>query len=277
MAVTSHRVILTRPAGQGRAWREALQAAGHDVLDWPLIDTRPMASPEALVQAWRERATCRAWMFVSAPAVQHFFAQRPPEVDLNGLRCWATGPGTRRALQQCGVPDDAIIAPPDDAAQFDTEHLWQQVQGQVATWLPGQTMAIVRGTEMAPAIDAGDVRPVEQTGVGRDWLAQQLSGHGVQVRWVVAYRRGPPVWDEVQRARARQAAGDGSVWVFSSSLAVQYLTALLPDVSWARARAVATHDRIADALRARGWGHVTICKPQAGELLSRLASLESSP
>jgi uroporphyrinogen-III synthase len=64
--------------------------------------------------------------------------------------------------------------------------------------------------------------------------------------------------------------------VFSSSLAAQYLAALLPGVSWAQARAVATHERIAAVLRAHGWGQVSICKPQAGELLRNLASLESA-
>ena len=51
----------------------------------------------------------------------------------------------------------------------------------------------------------------------------------------------------------------------------------VPQVSWTAARAVATHDRIAQALRERGWGQVSICKPQASELLRHLSSLESSP
>ena len=105
------RVILTRPVGQSRAWQEALQSAGHEVLNWPLIETSAVESPDALDRAWQERARCRAWMFVSAPAVQHFFARRPAGADLAGVRCWATGPGTRRALHQFGVVDDAIDAP----------------------------------------------------------------------------------------------------------------------------------------------------------------------
>ena len=270
------RVILTRPVGQSRAWQEALQSAGHEVLNWPLIETSAVESPDALDRAWQERARCRAWMFVSAPAVQHFFARRPAGADLAGVRCWATGPGTRRALHQFGVVDDAIDAPADDAVQFDTEHLWALVRAQVAAWPPGQTVNIVRGTEVTPVPEVSATSEAAHTGVGRDWLAAQLTGQGVQVRWVVAYRRGPPVWDGGHRARAAQAAGDGSVWVFSSSLAVHYLSALLPQASWATARAVATHDRIAQVLRAQGWGRVSVCKPQASELLRHMASLESS-
>lgn len=271
------RVILTRPAGQSRAWREALQTAGHEVLDWPLIETRAADSPAAIDQAWQDRAGCRAWMFVSAPAVQHFFARRPADADLAGLRCWATGPGTRRALHLCGVTDDRIDAPAEDAPQFDTEHLWALVRGQVAAWPSGQTVAIVRGTEAPLEHDAMPGWQAEQTGVGRDWLAEQLMAQGVQVRWVVAYQRGAPHWDAGQLQRASQALADGSVWVFSSSLAVHYLSQLLPQTSCAAAQAIATHDRIAHALQDQGWGRVSVCKPQASELLQHVSSLESSP
>jgi uroporphyrinogen-III synthase len=271
------RVILTRPAGQSRTWREALQTAGHEVLDWPLIETTAMPSSQDLDRAWLERASCQAWMFVSAPAVQHFFAQRPAGADLAGSRYWATGPGTRRALQQCGVPDEAIDAPPEDAGQFDTEHLWAAVQAQVTAWAPGQTVAIVRGTEVSPEGQSSAEFQADQAGVGRDWLAEQLTRAGVRVRWVVAYRRGPAHWDDVQCRRARQAVHDGSIWVFSSSLAADYLAELLPETRWANARAVATHDRIALVLRTQGWGRVAVCKPQASALLLRIASLESPP
>jgi uroporphyrinogen-III synthase len=274
--MAASRVILTRPPGQSHTWREALHQAGHVVQDWPLIETRAVDSPAAIQQAWRERASCRAWMFVSAPAVMHFFAHRPPDDDLDGMRCWATGPGTRRALRECGVPDEAIDAPAEQAAQFDTEHLWAVVRRQVTAWPSGQTVAIVRGTEDLPLGMDAESTQAEQTGVGRDWLAAQLTGQGVQVRWVVVYRRGPPQWDESQRTQARQAADDGSVWVFSSSLAVQYLAQLMPQVSWSGARAVATHERIAQALQAQGWGRVSICKPQTSELLQHLSLLEST-
>jgi len=275
--MTATRVILTRPAGQSQAWQEALHQAGHAVVNWPLIETLPVESPHTLDQAWQERATCRAWMFVSAAAVFEFFARRPAMDDLSGLRCWATGPGTRRALRECGVPDAAVDAPDEQAVQFDTEHLWEVVRAQVAAWPPGQTVAIVRGTEQTDRQDALESDATHARGVGRDWLAAQLTEQGVDIRWVVAYRRGPPRWDTAQCAEARHAASDGSVWVFSSSLAVQYLSELVPQVSWSAARAVATHERIAQALRERGWGQVSICKPQASELLRHLSSLESSP
>ena len=275
--MVASRVILTRPVGQSQSWREVLCSAGYAVEDWPLIETQAVDSNSAIQQAWRERALCRAWMFVSAPAVTYFFAHRPAQAALDGLRCWATGPGTRRALREQGVPDDAIDAPADDAAQFDTEHLWDVVRAQVAAWPAGQSVAIVRGTEDTASGVSVETVQAEQQGVGRDWLASQLSHQGVQIRWVVVYRRGPPDWDEERREQARRAAEDGSVWVFSSSLAVQYLTQLLPQMSWSAARAVATHGRIAQALQAQGWGQVSVCKPQASELLRLLSSLESSP
>ena len=72
---------------------------------------------------------------------------------------------------------------------------------------------------------------------------------GGAVDFLASYQRQSPVLDAAQRQRAQVAAGDGSIWLFSSSEAVHNLPASLPDVDWGRARAVATHARIAQACR----------------------------
>lgn len=272
------RVILTRPAEQSQAWREGIQAGGHMLLEWPLIETRSASNSKAIDEAWRERSRFRAIMFVSAAAVSYFFARHTGE-DVAGIRCWATGPGTRRALRQAGVADAWIDSPAQTAAQFDTEHLWAVVADRVTSWPPGQTVAIVRGTDIGACANESDADSDaargSQAGVGRDWLADQLRDAGAQVRWVVAYCRAIPHWDEAQCSRARTAASDGSVWVFSSSQAIRHLTTLLPGQSWARARAVATHPRIAALLTAMGWGQVLTSRPDVAGLLLKLSSLES--
>ena len=71
------RLIVTRPAAQAQAWLQDLQAAGHDALSLPLIDIHPVADPAPLQAAWQRWDSWQAVMFVSAQAVQMFFAQRP--------------------------------------------------------------------------------------------------------------------------------------------------------------------------------------------------------
>jgi uroporphyrinogen-III synthase len=72
--------------------------------------------------------------------------------------------------------------------------------------------------------------------------------------------------------QAPQAAANGAVWLFSSSQALAHLHGLMPLQKWAHARALATHPRIATALRGAGWGGVSVCK---GELAAVLHALEN--
>ncbi|HYE41103.1 MAG TPA: uroporphyrinogen-III synthase, partial [Ramlibacter sp.] len=210
---------------------------------------------QALRQAAAGMQRHAAVMFVSANAVQGFFRVAG---GLLPARAWAPGPGTREALRAVGVPEERIAAPADDAAQFDSEALWQQVGGQLRS---GDSLLLVRG---------GDAQGRSQ---GRDWLAQRLAEAGVHVEIVVAYTRQVPVWDEARRAAARQAAGDGSLWLFSSSEAARNLLQLLPGQDWSRSRALATHPRIAEAVRALGFGEVHASRPALQEVL---ASIESA-
>ena len=68
------------------------------------------------------------------------------------------------------------------------------------------------------------------------------------------------------------ASADGSVWLFSSSEAIANLAAWLPGQDWQRARAVATHLRIAANARKLGFGVVCESRPV---LASVVASIES--
>jgi len=108
---------------------------------------------------------------------------------------------------------------------------------------------------------------------GRDWLARQVAARGAAVETVVAYVRQLPQWSEAQRARARRAAGDGSLWLFSSSEAAANLGRLLPGQPWGAARAIATHPRIAQAVRALGFGSVRESRPAFDAVV---ASIESA-
>jgi len=261
------RAIVTRPAQEAQVWVDHLQGRGIDALALPLI-TIAAADPQAMRRAWARLSEYHAVMFVSGNAVRHFFAQRPVEGPLffeaasARLRAWVTGPGSHAALVASGVDPSLIDMPALANGLFDSESLWEQVRDTV---VPGMQLLIVRGS--AASEDA-----VPQ-GVGRDWLSQQVSASGGAVDYVVAYERKPPVWQDAQIALIAEAAMDGSVWIFSSTEAVAYLRASVPQQSWGRARALATHARIAMAVRQVGFGQVMESRPVLDDVL---ASIESA-
>jgi uroporphyrinogen-III synthase len=204
-------------------------------------------------------------MFVSAQAVRYFFERQPASPTWAiGPRCWATGPGTHKALLQAGVPEACIDSPAADAVQFDSEALWQRVSTQVQA---GKPVLIVRGHDVNTQSDAA------LSGTGRDWLAQQLQAAGASAQFVVAYERRTPTWSAEQKAQANEAATDGSVWCFSSSQAIQNLAQILPTQNWAKAHCIATHPRIAQTAQGLGFGEIHLSKPSLADLLVSLESL----
>lgn len=252
------RVIVTRPESEAQGWARELSGRGFDAVELPLIAIAAAPRQTELALAWEQLERFAAVMFVSANAVRHFFAQRPIRCRWGDVtRAWATGPGTCQALVDAGVDPAAIDAPPPQAAQFDSENLWREVSQQVPA---GGRVLIVRGSD-----GAGE-------GGGRDWLAERLRAAGVQVEIVVSYVRAAPLLSARQLAQARQAAGDDSIWLFSSSQAIANLQALLPGQDWSRSRAVATHPRIANAARAAGFGVVCESRPSMDAVTSALES-----
>ena len=104
-------------------------------------------------------------------------------------------------------------------------------------------------------------------------MAQQLAGAGVQVETVAAYERSVPVFSTTQAALARQAAQDGSIWLFSSSQAIRHLMLWMPAQDWGRARAVTTHPRIAEAARQAGFAVVWESRPTLDEVAASIESV----
>lgn len=267
------RVIVTRPRREAQRWVAGLVAAGHEALALPLIEVVPPADMAPLRQAWARLGEYAAVMFVSANAADHFFASKPPpgqvfiDVFATNVRAWATGPGTVAALRRAGLAAARIDAPPNDSGQFDSEALWQVVATQLQ---PGQRVLIVRGDdEGAGHADAGRAG----AGRGRDWLATTLAAAGIRAEFVVAYQRQAPDWSPPQQALAAAAAQGAAVWLFSSSQAVANLSQLMPAQGWQQARAVATHPRIAAALRQAGFGLVLVARPALADLLASIESL----
>lgn len=263
------RIIVTRPEREALAWTEQLQARGFDAVALPLIAIGP-APANDLAQRWDTLHSFDAVMFVSSNAAQYFYESKPaltrnPWSQLaTKTRAWSPGPGTAKTLLEAGVPPGMLDTPPQDAGQFDSESLWDVVHTQV---YPGHRTLVVRGQE-------GDSDTPPHAGSGREWLAGRLVAAGGAVDFTVAYTRHAPPFTTAQHQTAVAAAQAGSVWLFSSSQAVQHLQQWLPDQSWAGARAIATHPRIAEAAELAGFGVVRASRPTLDAVM---ASIESLP
>lgn len=236
------RLIVTRPLAQALPWVAALRGRGVDAVALPLIGIEPLADPAPLHAAWVALPGLHWVMFVSANAVEHFFAARPPGVVWPaGLRAGAPGPGTRSALEAAGV---ALIDEPVPE-QADSEGLWARVGPRDWT---GRHVLVVRGED------------------GRDWLADRLRASGAEVAFLAAYRRTAPTLAGEAAAvlHAAAAAPGRHAFAFGSSEAVGHLQRLLPQADWGPALALTGHPRIADAARAAGFGQVRVLPPRDG-------------
>lgn len=265
MSAVPPRVLVTRPARDAGHWVRQLAERGIGAEAMALIDIvlEPMAG--ALAEARARLGEHHAAMFVSGNAVSGFLQSNMAPVAVDqaltaiNTRAWSPGPGTTAALRHAGWPADRIDAPADDAPQFDSEALWARVAPQVRA---GTRVLVVRGGG------------ADGVAAGRDWLVAQLAAAGARVEQVAAYRRVAPQLDAAQQARARAAAADGSLWLFSSSEAIANLRQCLPGADWSAARALVTHPRIGEAARSAGFGAVHETRPTLDAVAASIKSLK---
>lgn len=78
----SIRVIVTRPQREARRWVAELAAQGFEAAALPLIQLGPVADQTALLRCGQQLADYASVMFVSASAVEHFFASNASGVTL---------------------------------------------------------------------------------------------------------------------------------------------------------------------------------------------------
>ena len=259
-------VIVTRPAADAQRWVTQLEQRGISAEALPLIEIACAPDLTAARAAWAHLEKYAAVMFVSGNAVEHFFAAQrsgvePKTHDLASfktVRFMAPGPGTAQVLAAQGVPLAQIDTPPADAAQFDSEALWQVI-GQ-RDWA-GQRVLIVRGQSESSDTAADVAAP------GREWLARQLRQAGAAVDFVVVYERRAPHFTAAQLQRMIDSQRDGSVWLFSSSEALAHLPR---GFDWSQAKAIATHSRIAQAAQAAGWGVVIESRPALDDIVASI-------
>jgi uroporphyrinogen-III synthase len=246
------RVLVTRPVAQAGEWVQQLRSAGLQAEALPLIAIAPAPDTAAVAAAWAALPEQALVVFVSPNAVAHFFAAQPAGLNWPATVTAASpGPGTTRVLRGLGVP--AIVESADDAPQFDSEALWQQLSQR--EWA-GRRVLVVRGAS------------------GRDWLAEQLRGRGAELSFVTAYSRSAPQLTPPQQRLLEQALAEprDHLWFFSSSEAIDHLQALAPQAEWSTGLAVATHPRIAERARRLGLGRVIEARPSLEAVVACIQS-----
>lgn len=250
--------LVTRPRAQGAAWQQRLVMLGVEARLLPLIDIAPAPDPAALCEwfATLVGEPAAVVMFVSPNAASGLFDSLPsgwrwPE----GTLAAATGPGTVAVLRAAGVSEASIVAPPAQAAQFDSEALWSVLEPR-RSW-GGTRAAIVRGDG------------------GRDWLATRLRAAGAGVEFVQSYARRAPELTADEQQLLQQALADPErfAWLLSSSEAVDHLHALAPAADWSTSVALASHPRIAESARRHGFGQVIDVRPTPEAVAQAMGTL----
>jgi uroporphyrinogen-III synthase len=278
------KVILTRPQPESRSWIEPLCASGFNAVNWPLIDIVAHTEQDKLKELQASLPKFKAVMFVSSSAVEHFTDHNDLKRKLisSDVACWATGPGTAQTLMRLGINSARITTPSPIAKQFDSKQLWLEIKDSVR---PKDQVLFVKGldqeAELQSDLGVSSSKPLHAsqripgtTPSGSNWLIHQLQDCGLTVQCVHVYARTTPVWSDAQKALAKDALNRQSIWVFSSSIAIEHLAQLLPDQDWSNARAIATHDRIAEKAKQVGWGVVLTSRPTPNDVLTLLKSIE---
>jgi uroporphyrinogen-III synthase len=225
--LTGHCIVTTRPAAQAENLVRALQAAGAEVLNFPVIAIAA-ADPGPLLAT--DLSRFQLAFFVSPNAVEHALSILPRPQWPAHLRVAAVGPATRQALIARGFTD--ILCPEHD---FDSEGVLALPEFSQST-VAGQNILILRGNG------------------GRETFAETLRSRGARVEALCCYQRSCARLDPSPLIE-RFHDGTLSALVFSASEGLQYFLDILgPNGSamLATLPAFAPHPRICEALRAAG-------------------------
>lgn len=248
-ALAGRRIVVTRPAGQNDALAGLIRAAGGEPIEFPVLEIAAVDDQDALLASVDRLEQYDLAVFVSPNAVNKAMsviaARRTWPA---GLRAATVGPGSAKALRECGLTD--VIVP---TARFDSEALLELEPLQD---MQGKRVVIFRGDG------------------GRELLGDTLRRRGATVDYVECYRRVRPDIDvePLLRAAARNEI-DGVV--ATSSEGLRNLHYMIGDAGrqWLRRTPLfVPHARIADTARALGHERVVQTAPGDEGIVSALAT-----
>lgn len=210
---------------------------GWKVYDWPALLLTGLPAVQV-----PDPARYDLVMFVSGNAARFFFQQLACAGGLARPVAWpaavpaaTVGLGSAQAVRECAGEGIRVVHPPQEAAAFDSEALWAELQ---RLGLKPRKVLIVRGGR-------------GEQGHGRSWLAEQFRADGAEVTLYAAYRRDPMLWPPQRRRqlRAWHAGNLRPVWFLSSREAVEALVQQMGAKTllthWIGCRIIVPHARIA--------------------------------
>jgi uroporphyrinogen III methyltransferase/synthase len=258
---------------------EALQAAGLDVLGFPLLAIGPAADDTPLRAVLARLDDYALAVFVSPNAVCHGLDALAQVQNAHGGAQWpagiavaVVGPSSVAALADRGIapPAHRVIAPAGaqggesggEAARFDSEALWSELDTSPGAFA-GRKVLIIRGSG------------------GREWLADRLREAGATVDAVEAYSRTLPEPTTMQWQAVRDSLKPEAppyAWLLTSSEAVRNLDALArlhlsprEHERLKQMQCIAPHARIAAQAQALGFANVLPAAPGDAGLLAACA------
>jgi len=198
------RIVVTRPRTQASGFVELLEQHGAAVIQFPTIETVPLASYERLDAALAALPVYHWLIFTSVNGVRYFFARlrvRQQDIrSLDNVRIAAIGPETARAVEALHLRVDAV------PEEYRAEAL-VTVLGDVS----GQRILLPRAAE------------------ARAVLPRELRTLGAQVDEIAVYQTFRPRQASTQELRVLLQERKIDLITFTSSSTVRNFLALFPD------------------------------------------------
>jgi uroporphyrinogen-III synthase len=229
-SLAGHCIVTTRPASQTAGLARALEAAGAEVLNFPVIDIE--ADDPAPLRALSLSDFSLAF-FVSPNAVEHALATLPRNVWPSSLQVATVGPASAQALRSHGFA--TVVSPAKD---FDSEGVLALPEF-AAVAVVGKHILILRGNG------------------GREQITDTLRQRGAIVETISCYRRFCARLDP-RPLTNRFQAGEISALVFTASEGLRNFLQIMGAVGPQMLHSLpcfAPHPRICGTLQEAGCPH----------------------
>lgn len=213
-------VAITRPRNQAKKLTQLIEAAGGNVILFPLIEITALDDVTSFEQIITDINVYDWMLFISSNAVQNSMPNLIKQGIPKHLKFAAIGPTTAETLKDFGINE--VLIPKD---RFDSESLLSLPALQD---MQGKRVMLVRGIG------------------GRDVLANTLTQRGAQVTFAECYQRINPQTncDALAQAFAKQQL---QRIIVTSSEAMRYLLTMAGDTEWLKQVTLCVnHARVAE-------------------------------
>jgi len=220
LALANIGVAITRPINQAKKLTQLIQAAGGNVITFPLIEITALDDYSAFEQVIADINSYDWILFISSNAVENSLPRLMKQGIPKQLKFAAIGPTTAKSLQAFSI--DEVLIPQD---RFDSESL---LSLPAMHDMQGKKVMIVRGIG------------------GRDVLANTLTERGAQITFAECYQRINP---QTNCQVLEQAYNNGKLHaiVVTSSEAMRYLLAMAGESDWLKQITICVnHARVAE-------------------------------